>query len=375
MWSENPFHLQGKPSRTPLRELADHPSLRDPVSRTAARLLYPLAGPEDSGPQGGFWNFWRALDQHPDAQRLHDVVSRWTWVTRSAQVRAELQVIVGAETSWEGTLDAAYERADQTFFESLYRLARRQQDVSLGRDLVDAAREHWIPTHDAPARRALRGCGPLQHRLPPFEGPLRRPAEARRRACLDALRNYNQAGLAWFEFYDIQDLMRKRDFAAGLAQVRKAREQHPDSAKLICVEASFLSLQGRNSEALAHLERELARRPDLPGGLLQKSLTVEDPDQRLALYRQTLEREPHHTVAHFGLAQGLLRRGEAQEARDAIEDCLCLDPDDGDAWYVHAHTLHLLGAPREHMHASLVQAGLRGQPQAIEMLGYDPREG
>ena len=378
MWSDNPFHQLGKPARTPLSELGDHPELRDPVRRTAARLLYPLGGADDVEVQSPFWGFWQIVHRAPDPQHLHEVATRWSYVARNAAVRSELESIVRAEGVWEGTLEAAYVRAEQVVFESLYRLAREQHDAGQPHRalaLVSAALEHWTPAHDAPARRALRGCAPLQHRLPPYAGPSRDPQQEGLRDCLDALRTYAQSGLAWFDYQDVRKLMQKKEWGASLERVRAARDRHPETGLLIGVEISILNILDRNAEARSLLERELARHPDLPGGWLQKGFLLEDPEQQIECYRRAVQREPHQRTAWFALAGALLRQGHAQEARDFTEGCLELDPTDADAWYLHAHALHKLGAPRDHEVASVHQAALLGHEKALDMLGYDPREG
>jgi tetratricopeptide (TPR) repeat protein len=132
------------------------------------------------------------------------------------------------------------------------------------------------------------------------------------------------------------------DFAAAVAEFRRAVEAGPESAIARVNLAAALARTGDVAGALAELDEALRLDPDLALGhftlgslLARRGREAEAVDH----YRRAIALDPEHRDAHFNLGNALRRLGRPAEAAESFRRTVELDPGSGPARYAHAVTL------------------------------------
>jgi tetratricopeptide (TPR) repeat protein len=112
----------------------------------------------------------------------------------------------------------------------------------------------------------------------------------------------------------------------------------------------LLLATGRLQEALTYNEKAVAQRPKDPLANAQAGITyfeLGDVDRAEPALTAAERADPaHFTRPQLFLAKIHLRRGEREEARRELEDCLARHPDDGDAERLRAEIRDLDPIPR-----------------------------
>ncbi|MDX1486286.1 MAG: tetratricopeptide repeat protein [Alphaproteobacteria bacterium] len=123
---------------------------------------------------------------------------------------------------------------------------------------------------------------------------------------------------------------------------------------------------GRNSEALAALERALTVEPELEWGhynigwLLH--IKLGDPERAIGHFQRAIERLPHHALPVAGKAYSLVMVGSPHEALEVLREAL-EDPELDDAFELHT----ALGAA--HYHGGEPEKALAAYEKAKEEAG------
>lgn len=133
-------------------------------------------------------------------------------------------------------------------------------------------------------------------------------------------------------------LTQQGDLDAGLRHLKEARlgdgegSKGDNPLKLLLGEAQLLREAGRNADALALLDAELAAQPDQPDLLYESALLAERlgrNDVVESRLRRVLQLKPDHAHAYNALGYSLAERNERLgEAQELIDKALALAPDD-----------------------------------------------
>ncbi|MCS5690856.1 tetratricopeptide repeat protein [Cyanobium sp. FGCU-6] len=112
------------------------------------------------------------------------------------------------------------------------------------------------------------------------------------------------------------------DSAAAVGHLQRALDLRPDDPDLLANLAVALRSQGRLEEALALFRQALGHRPEDPGLLTQLGNILQelgDAEEGNACFQQAIAADPYHADAQWGLALGLLRCGQFEEAWQKYE--------------------------------------------------------
>ncbi|MCS5699178.1 tetratricopeptide repeat protein [Cyanobium sp. FGCU-52] len=112
------------------------------------------------------------------------------------------------------------------------------------------------------------------------------------------------------------------DLAAAIGHLQRALDLCPDDPRLLANLAVALRSQGRLEEALALFRQALSHRPEDPGLLTQLGNVLQelgDAEEGNACFRRAIAADPNEADAQWGLALGLLRCGQFEEAWQQYE--------------------------------------------------------
>lgn len=143
------------------------------------------------------------------------------------------------------------------------------------------------------------------------------------------------------EFYRIFDLAgelaRKGDYAAALAEWRKAVEMDPDDGKARYHLAYALDQQGQLDEAVAQYRKAVEFDPNNAAAYSSLAIALTRTgklEDGIESCRKSLEIDPKNPIAEGNLAAALIEAGRAEEALGHINKALELDPE-----FAEAHNL------------------------------------
>ena len=112
------------------------------------------------------------------------------------------------------------------------------------------------------------------------------------------------------------------DLAAGIVDLRRARELNPQRPESLFNLGLLLAAAGENEEAVEVFRRAVAIQPNLYKGwyhLGRVSLLLDRHDEGEAAFRQALAVEPAYDMAYVGLGRLLADRGDVAAARRWLE--------------------------------------------------------
>ena len=140
------------------------------------------------------------------------------------------------------------------------------------------------------------------------------------------------------DFYRIFDLAgelaRKGDYAAALAEWRKAVEMDPEDGKARYHLAFALDQQGQLGEAIAQYQKAVEFDPSNAAAYSSLAVALTRTGKLadgIESYKKSLEIDPKNPIAEGNLAAALIEAGRTDEALGHIHKALGLDPEFADA--------------------------------------------
>jgi tetratricopeptide (TPR) repeat protein len=122
-----------------------------------------------------------------------------------------------------------------------------------------------------------------------------------------------------------------RQYDKGIAECEKALELAPNSADAHSFMAQGLNYAGRPEEAIAHNDKAFRLNPTgaptyyYSGASFSYFLTGRYEDS-IKVCKEALERWPNNALAHARLAIAYMALGREEEARNAAQELLRIDP-------------------------------------------------
>jgi len=136
----------------------------------------------------------------------------------------------------------------------------------------------------------------------------------------------------------------------ALALFQRLLQKHPHDAGLTYAIGAVYFLQAKYIEAEASLKESLAARPKQVAASYYLGLTYDaigDDDRAIPVFRELLKDNPKHAPSYVKLGGILVRAHQYEDAQQALQRAVALDPDSVEAHYQLGLLLRRLGKSAE----------------------------